>query len=80
MIKIGVVCNIPTDVAMFEKACEGLGNIEIRIYDLKNGFEEFKEFCKDCFVVIAKLMGGKNVCHVEEFHEFLVKDGVHFCP
>lgn len=80
MVKIGVICNIPTDVAMFEKAYKSVSNIELKIYDLKNGFEEFKEFCKDCCVVIAKLMGGKNVFPVEEFHEFLIKHGVHFCP
>lgn len=80
MIKIGVICNIPTDVAMFEKACENVSNIDVRVYDLKNDFEEFREFCKDCCVVIAKLMGGKNVFPVEEFHEFLTQHGVHFCP
>ncbi|WP_456330116.1 cobaltochelatase subunit CobN [Archaeoglobus sp.] len=80
MVKIGVVCNIPTDVAMFEKACENVSNIDVRVYDLKDGFEEFKEFCKDCCIVIAKLMGGKNVFPVEEFHEFLTQHGVHFCP
>ncbi|WP_456327143.1 cobaltochelatase subunit CobN, partial [Archaeoglobus sp.] len=80
MIKIGVICCAPTDVVMFEKACESVSNIELKIYDLKNDFEEFKEFCKDCCIVIAKLMGGKDAFPVEEFHEFLIQHGVHFCP
>lgn len=80
MVKIGMICNIPTDVAMFEKAYENISGVELRIYDLKGGFEEFKEFCKDCCIVVAKLMGGKNAFPVEEFHEFLIRHGVHFCP
>ncbi len=80
MVKIGVICNIPTDVAMFEEAYKGVSGIELRIYDLKGNFNEIKEFCKKSCIVIAKLMGGKNVFPVEEFHKFLVEHGVHFCP
>ncbi len=80
MVKIGIVCNISTDVAMFEKAYKNLDDIELKIYDTKSDIDEFKEFCKDCCIVVAKLMGGKNVFPVEEFHKFLTENGVYFCP
>jgi len=80
MVKIGIVCNISTDVAMFEKAYKNLDAIELKIYDTKSDIDEFKEFCKDCCIVVAKLMGGKNVFPVEEFHKFLTENGVYFCP
>ncbi len=80
MIRIGVICNVSTDIFMFEEAFKSINGIELQIYDLKGAFSKFKEFCKDCCIVIAKLMGGKNVFPVEEFHEFLTEHGVHFCP
>ncbi|WP_202319111.1 cobaltochelatase subunit CobN [Archaeoglobus neptunius] len=76
---IAVICNIPTDVATFERAGR-LSGVKLKVYDLKGDIKEFKEYCKNCRIVVAKLMGGKNVFPVEEFHTFLVEHGVHFCP
>ncbi len=79
MMKIGIVSNVSTDIYAFEEAAK-LTDMDVMVYDLKGDFDKFKEFCKDCCVVIAKLMGGKNVFPVEEFHRYLVENGVHFCP
>lgn len=80
MARIGFITNVSTDMLMLEKARKSLKNIELLIYDLKSEIEGFRKFCTNADVVIAKLMGGKDVFPVEEFHRFLVENGVHFCP
>ncbi len=80
MTKIGFITNVSADILMLEAARRNVEGIEVFIHDLKGDLEGFKEFCKNADIVVAKLMGGKDVFPVEEFHDFLVEHGVHFCP
>ncbi len=80
MAKIGFITNVSTDVLMLERARKYVQGINLMVYDLKGNFKKFREFCKGADIVVARLMGGKDVFPVEEFHKFLVENGVHFCP